>query len=106
MVRFLLNSAVITSPGTYVYRLVSAEEAAKWVQTNKYISHIGYQTTADHIERLSGIRPRLSREALPMFPGDEALVVRLKYRVQNPGQKGAIQPEPDDWEYGILTRTD
>ena len=38
-----------------------------------------------------------------MQPGDEALVVRLKYRVTNPGDKMTHNPGAEDWEYGILT---
>lgn len=100
--RYLLNSAVITAPGRYEYRLVSSEEAAAWLRQGNFISRIGYPATADHIKALSGIRPEISREATAMQSGDEALVVRLKYRVQNPGEKATYQPGPEDWEYGIL----
>lgn len=100
--RYLLNSAVLTGPGRYDYRLVSAEEAADWVRNNTWESRIGYQGAAERICAISGIRPEISREATAMEPGDEALVVRLKYRVRNPGRKGAYHPGPDDWEYGIL----
>lgn len=100
--RYLLNSAVITGPGEYSYRLVTAEEAAAWLKEKSFVSRIGYPATADHIERLSGIRPELSREATSMRPGDEALIVRLKYRLADPGQKANHAPGPDDWEYGIL----
>ena len=102
--RYLLNSAVITGPGLYEYRLVATEEAAEWIRRGGWVSRIGYPQTADHIERLSGVRPALSREASPMEAGDEALVVRLKYRVTDPGQKGAVPIGPEDWEYGILRR--
>lgn len=100
--RYLLNSAVITAPGQYEYRLVSPEEAAAWLRQGNFVSRIGYPATADHIKALSGIRPEISREATAMQPGDEALVVRLKYRVKNPVEKATYQPGPGDWEYGIL----
>jgi len=102
--RYLLNSAVITPEGVYEYRLVSPTEAAEWIHTGGWESRIGYPQTADHIEQLAGVRPPLSREASPMVVGDEALVVRLKYRVTDPGQKGAVPIGPEDWEYGILRR--
>jgi len=104
MTRYLLNSAVITAPGVYEYRLVTPQEAAEWIRAGGWESRIGYPQTADHIERLSGVRPPLSREASPMDVGDEALVVRLKYRVADPTQKGAVSVGPDVWEYGILKR--
>ena len=100
--RYLLNSAVITQPGRYTYSLVSANEAAKWIREGGWVSRIGYPATAEHIQALSGILPNVSREATVMKPGDEALVVRLKYRMQDPGQKAVFQPGPEDWEYGIL----
>jgi len=50
------------------------------------------------------VRPELSREASPMEVGDEALVVRLRYRVADPSQKGSVAVGPDVWEYGILRR--
>jgi hypothetical protein len=62
----------------------------------------GYPLTAEHVFRLSGVRPEISRETTAMHTGDQALVVRLKYRVQEPGMKGAHRPEADDWEYGVL----
>lgn len=102
--RYLLNSAVLTNPGTYHYRLVTAEEAADWLQKGDFISRIGYPATAKYIEELSGVRPEISREATAMQPGDEALVVRLKYRVQDPGEKATYQPAKEDWEYGILKK--
>lgn len=102
--RYLLNSAVITGPGKYSYRLVTAEEAATWLREKPFVSRIGYPATADHIKKLSGIRPELSREATSMRPGDEALVIRLKYRLTDPNQKPNHAPGPDNWEYGILIK--
>ena len=102
--RYLLNSAVITGPGRYTYRLVPAEEAATWLQKGSWVSRIGYPATADHIKELCGVRPELSRAATNMQPGDTALVVRLKYRMGDPGQKADHAPSEKDWEYGILTK--
>lgn len=101
--RYLLNSAVITSPGLYEYRLLTPDQAAEWIRAGGWASRIGYPATADHIEAISGVRPDISRDATAMQPGDEALVVRLKYRVADPARKGTFEPGPDDWEYGILS---
>jgi len=104
MTRYLLNSAVITSEGVYEYRLVTPQEATEWIRQGDWVSRIGYPQTADWIEQLAGVRPALSREASPMEVGDEALVVRLRYRVADPSQKGSVAVGPDVWEYGILRR--
>ena len=104
MVRYLLNSAVITGPGTYSYHLISKSWAIRWIQEGGWASRIGYPATADHIHNISGTRPGVSREQTVMEPGDEALVVRLKYRVQDPAKKARYEPGPEDWEYGILRK--
>jgi len=100
--RYILNSAVITSPGTYTYDLITVDAAVAWIRHRNFTSRVGYPATVNHINTISGIRPALNREPMVMDSGDEALVVRLKYRVANPGEKAAHQPGSDDWEYGIL----
>lgn len=102
--RYLLNSAVITGEGVYLYQVIDKlkfiailGDPANWV------SRIGYKETADHIRAISGREVPLSREASPMKSGDSALVCRLKYRVNNPAAKGQMAPSDDDWEYGYLT---
>lgn len=102
--RYLLNSAVITAPGTYTYQIIGEDAAAEWVRAGGWESRIGYPATADHIQALSGVRPPMSRGATSMQPGDAALVVRLKYRLDNPAAKAAWRPSPHDWEYGIMRR--
>lgn len=102
--RYLLNSAVLTTPGEYEYHLITEEEAITWLKQGNFISRVGYPANADHILRISGIKPELSREITNMQSGDEALVVRLKYRIQNPKEKATFQPGSEDWEYGILIK--
>jgi hypothetical protein len=103
MAYWLLNSAVIAAPGTYTYRLLTGREAADWLRAHPdAVSRVGYPATAEHIAALCGQRPALSREPSVMAPGDEALVVRLPYRVQDPGTKATHEPQA--WEYGLLRR--
>jgi hypothetical protein len=83
---------------------VDAGEAAAWLKAGGWESRIGYPATADQIHRIAGVRPPLSREATAMEAGDEALVIRLRYRVQDPASKTQFQPGPEDWEYGILRK--
>lgn len=101
---YILNAAVITGPGIYSYRLLTREQAAEWLRSREWESRIGYPATAEHIQSLCGKRPALSREQIVLQPGDEALVVRLKYRLNDPGQKKDFVPGPDDWEYGVVIR--
>jgi hypothetical protein len=120
----LINAAMIPNEGTFSYTLISRAEASAWMyqhfahDDSVPTSYIGYEQTAKHLEALcyetaqgridgtEGEQPffisvPLNRAKCSMQPGDEALVCRLSYRVENPATKG--QPQPEDWEYGILS---
>ncbi len=105
--RYLLNSAVIVKPGRYRYFYISPKEAKEWLESGPYISLIGYEETAVAIEMLLGVsRPEISRRMVEEFePGDEALVFRLRMRV-NPDIKGKLTYEfvLQNVEIGILRR--
>lgn len=103
MNRFVLNSAVITAPGNYTYRLISVEEAKEWLQKDSFISAIGYEETAKLMTQLFGVEVPVSRTMVTMNAGDEALVFRLKTRVA-PSEKGEINIKPEDAEIGLLRR--
>ena len=108
---YVLNSAVITGPGRYTYRLLTAPEARSWLllYRESMQSRVGYESTRAFIQETLGADLPLSREESHLEPGDEALVVRLKYRVR-PDQKAAgpqqVQPQPEDFELGLLRRED
>lgn len=98
--KLIMNSAMMPQPGHYSYRIISQEDASAWLKANPAAqSFVGYQQTADHIEQISGVKIAVSRKATKFDPGDEALVVRLAYRV-DPTRKG--EPMPEEWEYGLV----
>lgn len=100
--RWLLNSAVLTGHGHYVYASATRADLVRYAAAGA-ISRIGYQQTADYIEAITGQPCPISRESIVMVPGDSAMIVRLRYRV-DPATKGApIALHPDDWELGLLT---
>lgn len=103
---WLLNSAVIAvgGDGDYSYQTVSRDEAVDWLQSRQFISRIGYPDNVAFIQSIAGVRVPLSREESRLQAGDEALVVRPAYRMQDPGQKKSFQPHPDDFVFGILRR--
>ena len=103
MTRMMINAAMVPNEGTFTYRGVCSDVAAGWLREHgrEAVSYVGYTQTAEHIRRLSGVEITLNRAKCTMSAGDEALVVKLAYRVADPATKG--QPQPDDWEYGILT---
>ena len=102
--RYVLNTAVISNPGMYVYRLVEQGEARDWLAAGPLVSRVGYPATADYIRRVLGVRLDLSREPTDMHTGDTALVVRLKYRMTDTRPKAVDSGwGDDDFELGLLT---
>jgi len=101
--RFVINSAVISNPGMYTYRLIDADEARAWLARGPVVSRVGYTATARYIRRVLGADLALSREPTDMHSGDEALVIRLKYRMIDPRSKAVDSPGDDeDFQLGIL----
>lgn len=106
MRRLLMNAAMIPSPGIWRYEKISADRAAAWLRSHAATveSFVGYPQTAEHLSRLHGdgwVCPLNRQKVEGLHAGDEALICKLAYRVENPATKG--QPQPEDWEYGILT---
>jgi hypothetical protein len=103
--RYLLNSAVDTGPGRYRYKLVSAGVARRWLHEGLWLSRVRYAKTAGHLRKAFDIEVPLSRATLRMEPGDQALVVRLRHRPQEPHMKrGQEEFLAGDWELGLLER--
>jgi len=81
--------------------------ARRWLAAGGWVSRIGYPATARYIRRLWGFEVPLSRAPSPMGPGDEALVVRLKYRLVDARmRRGEFRWSAEDWEVGLLTRVE
>jgi len=98
MTHYILNSAVITSPGVYRYRLLQPHEAAEllrvWCDPDAFpdppISCIGYEETALAMAMLLDYQPKINRQTIKMAPGDEALVFRLTKRLSQAKLKGEL----------------
>ena len=106
--KYILNSAVLTAPGVYAYRRITAEHARKWYGDGEgVVSAIGYAETAEALGQLLGKPVSVNRISVTMEPGDEALVFRLLTRVA-PEDKGRIAElvSAGDWELGLLKRLD
>ena len=105
--KYILNSAVITTPGQYSYRLIGVYEAQRWLANSGFESTIGYQETCDALEKIKSIRVYCKRRMVKMKTGDEALGVRLTCRMQDPSLKGKIKnPEfiLQNCEIGLLKK--
>lgn len=97
----LLNSAVITAPGTYRARKITPNEAKEIIKTNggSYESYIGYQETAEYMSRVLGVEVAVNRAQYTPKPGDIMIVCRLKNRVATPSLKGTLMPGDEDFEW-------
>lgn len=109
--RYILNSAVVTAPGRYEYRLVDAAAARRWLlDAPEPESAIGYAETAEAFSAALGVPIPVDRRIITMSPGDEALVLRLVFPPGTPrinlGDKGNLSPEYilRHAEMGVLRR--
>ena len=103
--KYILNSAVITGFGEFVYVPQTPEQATAFIPGAE--STIGYQATADALSELTGRPVALNRVQIKMQPGDQALVFRLTCRLDDPAMKGKLSAEfvRGNCEIGLLTRT-
>jgi Domain of unknown function (DUF1874) len=73
LMRYVLNSAVISRPGHYEYKLLTGLEAEVWLKLGRFTSRVGHKAAAEFLENHLGIHCPLSRESIAMQPGDEGL---------------------------------
>ncbi|MCL4745050.1 MAG: DUF1874 domain-containing protein [Burkholderiaceae bacterium] len=102
--RYVLNSPVLTSFGTYSFTgPIDIERARRFVESGAQ-SAVGHASTARFLTRLLGVEIRCERCAITMHPGDAALVFRLNER---PGAGSELQFDDLDrssYQLGLLTR--
>lgn len=98
---YVLNSAVITNPGLYLYQLLTPDEVKQLLQ-NKFISFVGHESTAIALSQLAGVQIPVNRGMCALLKGDRAVVCRIKTRLP----EGCVlsQLSPEDFELGLLTR--
>lgn len=107
--KYILNSAVLTAPGEYGYRLISPADAREWASSG-FASTVGYEQTAEALGQLLGVPVPVDRRTITMQAGDEALVFRLAFppgtpRI-DPADKGRLAAAvlAGHFELGLLTR--
>ena len=101
----LLNSAMMPTPGTYRLRELSRDE---WVQAIQIAaqeesiqSYIGYPDTAKHVQEITGLPIEVNRAETTLGKSATLFIVKLKYRVTDPAQKGQFAPSESDYVYYV-----
>lgn len=108
--KYILNSAVVTTFGLYKYEPITTEQAIEFLADGDFVSTIGYAETAAALSVLIGREIPVNRIIIAMKPGDQALVFRLTFPPGssrlNVGDKGNLTPEfvLENCELGLLTR--
>ena len=101
----LLNSAMMPSTGTYRLRELSREEWVKAIQTSaqeeSIQSYIGYPDTAKHVQEITGLPIEVNRAEVTLDKSATLFIVKLKYRVADPTQKGQFAPSESDYVYYV-----
>jgi len=89
----LMNSAMMPQPGTYRLRRITHTEFCRALQEatekNMLESYIGYQQNIDLIYQWTGVHVPLSRAETSLEDGDSLLIMKLRYRLNDPSRKGA-----------------
>lgn len=107
--RYILNSAVLTSFGSYRYDPITSTQA-KALASEGFVSTVGYEQTAEALSQLIEMPVPVDRRTITMQPGDQALVFRLVFppgspRI-DPGDKGRLSQAvlAGHYELGLLER--
>lgn len=104
--RYILNSAVCTTEGTFHYQVIDLQKAIEWLDMAPWESAIGYHEVAHALADLTGILIPSNRKSVFLRVNDQALVFRLvgyrpgsgeKYRIDHVQLRGQC-------EFGILTK--
>ena len=100
----LTNSAVMTQPGVYRCKELSAKDFYNEVVIAWHLgtlkTYIGYTQNRDLIRRNTGLNVPLSRAETILEPGDVILAMVLKYRTD--GIKGR-DVDPDEFQFFYIT---
>jgi len=77
--RYILNSSVMTSYGTYEYKEITSKSAKDWLNEGDFESAVGYAETCAAFNLLFGddITLSVNKKIIIMDAGDEALVFSI-----------------------------
>lgn len=105
----LLNSSILTSFGSYVYKPLTLEEARTLIKEfqreGKVIeSAIGHRSTADLLTTLLDLPVAVNRVEFKQSVNDAALIFKLKERAPEGKVLSHEELEEIGYEFGLLER--
>lgn len=77
--KYILDSATITSFGEYCYSPIPLKEMKDWIDAGDWESNIADPDTCKLLARLIGVDIPTSSKEIKMRPGDEALVLSAAF---------------------------
>ncbi len=101
----LLNTSIITNPGSYEYEPIDLPQAQALVAAQPFESFIGHDSTASLMSTLLGVDVPMRRLACAQGPGQVALVIKLNGRPPEGTILSLEQIEAFGYSFGLLTRT-
>ncbi|ASF46400.1 hypothetical protein CEK71_10115 [Methylovulum psychrotolerans] len=101
---YIINSPILTNYGIWSFDGPLSVEAAKTFLADSFISAVGHTATAQFLSQLLGISISANRVQITLAPGDRALVLCLKTRLQEGRVLNAEEMAVIPYEIGLITR--
>lgn len=100
----ILNTSILTTPGSYHLEDITLETARDLVYTNELDSAVGHQSTAEIMSTLLNIDIPVNRQMFAQHPGQQALVFKLNGRPEEGKILSVEEIEQIGYKFQLLTR--
>lgn len=100
----ILNTSILTAPGTYTLEDISLKQARELVRFNEIDSAVGHQSTAEVMTTLLKTDIPVNRQVFHQEPGQDALVFKLNGRPQEGKILTAEEIEEMGYKFQLLKR--